>query len=319
MKNTSLNITYHFICTIDNMFDIFQSDNDDEEESIPWFSRFLSSLFSSALFLMVLLATTYIALVSLQILFTGKSIDFHNSTFTEYLSTMIENYGDLYLWTAAVLILASLAVYYMFFADSDFGIGSGGGGDGSGGFYNPWNYLALKDETGKPIELGAVGLTNLGNSCYMSATLQCLNSVPLLRDVLLTEDWEDNINEDNALGSGGVVVRHFRDLLLRMWSDNFTVAAPVKFKKMVGGLHEEFGGKEQQDAVEFMLWLLDQLHEDLNDARHGTPVPMRIRGTSFDSLNSKQRAARSDAEYFSRNRSPIIDLFSGQQSSSLKW
>ena len=136
---------------------------------------------------------------------------------------------------------------------------------------------------------------------------------------MINERYENKINEDNALGSGGHVVRHFRDLLLRVWSDKISVVAPVKFKTMVGGLNSDFGGREQQDASEFMTWLLDQLHEDLNDARRGKPAPIRVRGVSFDALNNEQRAERSDEEYFLRNRSPIIDMFFGQQSSSLTW
>ena len=76
---------------------------------------------------------------------------------------------------------------------------------------------------------------------------------------------------------------------------------------------------EQQDAEEFLGWLLDQLHEDLNDARRGVALPNRMRGVSFDALTDIQRAQQSDAEFFARNRSPIVDMFFGQQSSSLKW
>ena len=224
------------------------------------------------------------------------------------------------LWTGAVVGLGTLSVYYMFYTDSDSLDSASGGGSGfySSPFY-PWRPSVPKDTLEEPVESGAVGLANLGNSCYMSASLQCLNSVPALRQFFLDEDCENHINIENPLGSGGKAVGHFRDLIVRMWSDKISIAAPVRFKKMVGELNCDFGGRRQQDAEEFLGWLLDQLHEDLNDARRGVALPNRMRGVSFDALTDIQRAQQSDAEFFARNRSPIVDMFFGQQSSSLKW
>ena len=250
----------------------------------------------------------------------GGPAGINNNTSKHPWSAVVHNDGYFTLWTLCVVAVASLAVYYMFWTDSG-GADQYDGNSSSGGFYSRWSYSyhVPTDEIGEPVECGTVGLANLGNSCYMSASLQCMNSVFSLRQLFLDENCENKINEDNALGSGGQVVRHFRDLLLRVWSDKISVVAPVKFKTMVGGLNNDFGGREQQDASEFMTWLLDQLHEDLNDARRGKPAPIRVRGVSFDALNNEQRAERSDEEYFLRNRSPIIDMFFGQQSSSLTW
>ena len=39
--------------------------------------------------------------------------------------------------------------------------------------------------TGTPVQLGAVGLVNLGNTCYMNSVLQCLSNTQLLRTYFL--------------------------------------------------------------------------------------------------------------------------------------
>ena len=182
-----------------------------------------------------------------------------------------------------------------------------------------WSPTVLTDLPGEPIENGVCGLFNLGNSCYMSASVQCLNSVVQLRDLIRQEGSLDLINEDNRLGSGGRVVRKFKDLIDRMWGGEITVAAPTFFKAEMGALNADFAGRQQQDAQEFMSWLLDKLHEDMNMARGGNALELRVRGESFDHLSDEQRSQRSFEEYLSQNVSPIDVIFNGQESSVLHW
>lgn len=37
----------------------------------------------------------------------------------------------------------------------------------------------------KKVEVGQIGLANLGNTCYMNASLQCLSNIRRLRDYFL--------------------------------------------------------------------------------------------------------------------------------------
>ena len=47
----------------------------------------------------------------------------------------------------------------------------------------------------------AVGLSNLGNTCYMNAILQCLSHTPMFRDFLISNRYEDEINRSNKRGT----------------------------------------------------------------------------------------------------------------------
>lgn len=185
---------------------------------------------------------------------------------------------------------------------------------------NSWSLplWSTKDLHGEPLEEGVCGLYNLGNSCYMSASIQCLNAVPPLREIVRHDDCLRWVNEDNRFGTGGRVVRQFKSLLDRMWGGDILVAAPTAFKTEMGRLEPDFAGRRQQDAQEFMSWLLDKLHEDMNTAHRGA-APLRARGPSFDNLTDEQRSRRSHEEYMSQNRSPIDRIFNGQEASVLHW
>lgn len=49
-----------------------------------------------------------------------------------------------------------------------------------------------------------------------------------------------------------------------MWKTQGDSLAPSDFKKLVGKIHETFSGNEQQDSQEFLSFLLDGLHEEVN-------------------------------------------------------
>lgn len=116
---------------------------------------------------------------------------------------------------------------------------------------------------------GACGLNNLGNTCYANAAIQCISYMPLLRAYLLSAQYKatGDLNKDNFLGTGGKLLEEFAELLRQMWSAKIGDKSPVRFRSQLGRANAQFSGADQQDAQEFLNYMLDVLHEDSNRVR----------------------------------------------------
>lgn len=116
----------------------------------------------------------------------------------------------------------------------------------------------------KPEMSGAVGLQNIGNTCYMNSMLQCLSNVPMLRQYFVEGKYKDDINTQNVLGYQGKLAKAFGKLMVKMWDDSGSVLAPYGFKRVISEIKPEFAGYQQHDSQELLSAILDGLHEDLN-------------------------------------------------------
>uniref|UniRef100_A0A6Q2YPC9 ubiquitinyl hydrolase 1 n=1 Tax=Esox lucius TaxID=8010 RepID=A0A6Q2YPC9_ESOLU len=97
---------------------------------------------------------------------------------------------------------------------------------------------------------GVLGLKNHGNTCFMNAVVQCLNNTDLLAEYL-------------GLGRGEVT-EQLASLVRALWTLEYTPQHSVEFKTIVSRYGSQFRGNSQHDALEFLLWLLDRVHEDVN-------------------------------------------------------
>lgn len=168
--------------------------------------------------------------------------------------------------------------------------------------------------------LGCVGLTNLGNTCYMNAALQCLRSVEELTKYFLVGEWEKELNKANVLAHNGDVAAAYAHLLKEIYKDPPPGAtAPRQFKNTIGRHAPQFSGYGQQDSQEFLGFLLDGLQEDLSRVKK---KPYIEKPDSTDEMIGDPDAIRKMADEVwditrKRDDSVIADLFTGLYKSTL--
>lgn len=123
------------------------------------------------------------------------------------------------------------------------------------------------------------GLVNPGNTCFMNSVLQCLSNTTELRDFFVSGRYLANINNDNPLGFEGKLAKCFSVILRKLWSGEYKYFSPKKLMDIVAKRSKSFDGHSQHDTHEFMSYLIDGLHEDLNRVhKKPTTKPVEMEG-----------------------------------------
>uniref|UniRef100_A0A914XR81 ubiquitinyl hydrolase 1 n=1 Tax=Plectus sambesii TaxID=2011161 RepID=A0A914XR81_9BILA len=111
----------------------------------------------------------------------------------------------------------------------------------------------------------------------------------------------------NALGSKGQIATEYGSLVQELWSGNKRVVAPLRLRESVNRHVQTFKERAQHDCQEFLAFLLDGLHEDLNRV-HSKPY-----ATLKDSDGRPDDEVAKEAWdlHVARDQSIVMDLFSG--------
>ena len=160
---------------------------------------------------------------------------------------------------------------------------------------------------------GLSGLMNLGNSCYMNSAIQCLsNTVELTNYFLSTAYIEDNTN--NSL-----LIKEWKRLLDGIWDSNCTIS-PNSFHKTVRVLSIKqglinFAGFGQNDVQEFLVFMIDNMHEDLSKE-----VIIKISGKVINDIDKMALdAMKMWKTFFKDSYSILVELFYGQLVSTIEY
>ncbi|XP_066529105.1 ubiquitin carboxyl-terminal hydrolase 21 [Hoplias malabaricus] len=175
--------------------------------------------------------------------------------------------------------------------------------------------LVADKEKELPLGSGQVGLRNVGNTCFLNAIVQCLSHTQSLRDYCLTKMYLQDMNSSQE----PELMNEFTKVLEGLWDVNRgdSTVNPGKFYHVFKEAVPYFSGYSQQDAQEFLRFLLDCLHTEIN-RRHTQCTS--IKGSlepAFNRFRLSEEASAMWKKHLDRDDSIIVDLFSGQLRSSL--
>ncbi|AQZ09489.1 UBP14 (YBR058C) [Zygosaccharomyces parabailii] len=131
-----------------------------------------------------------------------------------------------------------------------------------------WDFQMTDSEGNDLLKLPAgrdygCGLMNLGNSCYLNSVLQCLfngGAKHWSLEGLGKEFPLDVVYPSNNLKCQLIKLNNAMRVEPQIYSHGIR---PSSFKKCVGQSHEEFSSGRQQDAMEFLGFLVDTLDKKL--------------------------------------------------------
>ena len=175
----------------------------------------------------------------------------------------------------------------------------------------------------KKKNLNLVGLTNIGNTCYMNSILQIFLNINDIKDIFLNEQrtkeeeikfYEFIINKKRT--NTGELISEFINLLKEKYIKNKKTITPKKFKEICGQYNETFKGYEQQDAHDFYTFLVDNLHEDTNIKSNTNNNQVKEESDTIDTTEI-ELSNEYWANTIRNNASYIYGLFFGQLKSTL--
>ncbi|XP_051966292.1 ubiquitin carboxyl-terminal hydrolase 32-like isoform X2 [Xyrauchen texanus] len=165
-----------------------------------------------------------------------------------------------------------------------------------------------------PTEQGATGLSNLGNTCFMNSSIQCVSNTKPLTEYFISGRHLYELNRTNPIGMRGHMAKCYGDLIQELWSGTQKNVAPLKLRWTIAKYAPRFNGFQQQDSQELLAFLLDGLHEDLNRVHEKPYVELK----DSDGRPDLEVATEAWENHLRRNRSIVVDLFHGQLRSQVK-
>ena len=170
---------------------------------------------------------------------------------------------------------------------------------------SPLNYLEMHEQN------HCLGLENIGATCYMNATLQCLCHIKSLKNYFRNKNQvSKDINNRNA-----PLTEAFSELINSLWKEsNISYFTPTRFKNLISDLNPLFRGIQANDSKDLIIFIYETMHNELNNPNSNYNNSNDIQ----NNMNIPEELKAFRNCYYPNNNSIITKTFYSEQSSRLE-
>ena len=176
--------------------------------------------------------------------------------------------------------------------------------------------LAKLNELEKPKEILPnkpilIGLNNIGATCFMNSTLQCLSQTKELTKYFLNPKNENRIINNNIASANRNALQLspiYLELIRKLWDENEGKSfSPHNFMNVVEKMNPLFKQGQAGDSKDFIIFILEQLHKELKKPVNSNNLDNNIVLNQYDKNNSFNYFFND----FKKDCSIISDIFFG--------
>ena len=153
------------------------------------------------------------------------------------------------------------------------------------------------------------GLVNVGQSCYMNATIECLSNIERLTEKLLRKYGSYDVDKQPLCVS-------YSSLLCELFHTRGDFIEPRLFKEIIGKLNPLFEGNHAADAKDLIFFLIETLHKEL------LPQTNNVNNNNEIDFLQQEKNAQNEGKMldeflkeYKNNYTIISDLFYGMNRS----
>jgi ubiquitin carboxyl-terminal hydrolase 8 len=156
----------------------------------------------------------------------------------------------------------------------------------------------------------ANGLENVGATCYMNATLQCLANIKQLTEYFIKDENTQKILSNPIKYK---LSNSYLEVLNNLWLNlRIKSYAPNDFKTLISDMNPLFAGIQANDSKDLVLFLLETMHNELNTAEKINPSNAILNQYDFETT------LKLFVKFFKNNYKSIFsDIFYGMYNSMM--
>ena len=163
------------------------------------------------------------------------------------------------------------------------------------------------------VPVHCLGLENIGATCYMNATIQCLCNVLKLKNFFQNNSLVNSV----TMGKNCPLTLEFSSLINHLWklpkdNNNLSYYNPTDFKNTISKMDTLFQGIAANDSKDLILFIYENIHREIHTISYNNnQYNLYNCNNDFELLNFRN-------SYYASNNSIIADTFYFEQQNCLR-